>query len=228
LQDTYADSSELDFLTGIEYLTTSYSAHRSIRGDGNCYYRALLFSYLESLLALYSSNKEAAQVELDRLVSLIDQSVTFLESAGYAPVLFDTFTAMFTDLLKELFEITQESLIEKFNDSESDYYVWYCRLLTAGSLRTDAERFLHFLPDMVDMKEYTAREVEPMGKDVDHVNVVALCEHLQIRVHIEYLNGRPFDSKIGLNPVSCGPDEDPRRPYVTLLYRPGHYEILYP
>jgi chorismate synthase len=58
-----------------------------------------------------------------------------------------------------------------------------------------------------------------------------------IKIRIEYLDGRVFKDEDGLPYILC-PMEDnnvtssvpstvPSRSYVTLLYRPGHYDILY-
>jgi hypothetical protein len=60
---------------------------------------------------------------------------------------------------------------------------------------------------------------------------MALCEYVGIAVHIEYLDGRAFDESAGLSKIAL-PETDQCQPQaftptVTLLYRPGHYDILY-
>ena len=37
---------------------------------------------------------------------------------------------------------------------------------------------------------FCQREVEPMGKECEHLQVLALTEYLQLNVTIEYLDGR--------------------------------------
>ena len=37
---------------------------------------------------------------------------------------------------------------------------------------------------------YVKREVEPMGKECEHVQVLALTEYLRVRVKMEYLDGQ--------------------------------------
>lgn len=52
------------------------------------------------------------------------------------------------ELLDSLFELTTDDLLKKFqDDGDSDYYTWYMRLLTAMSLRRDAEKYLPFILD---------------------------------------------------------------------------------
>lgn len=45
----YAGGSEV-FRTKIQGLARSYSSFRRSRGDGNCFFRAFLFAYLENIL----------------------------------------------------------------------------------------------------------------------------------------------------------------------------------
>lgn len=90
--------------------------------------------------------------------------------------------------------------------------------------------------DGADMSEFCRREVEPMGVECDHVQIAALTEFLSIRVNIMYLDNRlrsdaysdpvvvefPQVQEDGAHSdiISCFPP-------VNLLYRPGHYDILY-
>lgn len=46
------------FVQGINYLAARFSQMRKVRGDGNCFYRALLFSYVEALLGLLNGGEE--------------------------------------------------------------------------------------------------------------------------------------------------------------------------
>lgn len=76
-----------------------------------------------------------------------------------------------------------------------------------------------------------------MGKECGMVQVLALAEAFGIRVKIEYLDGREMvmDNSGGNGDGGCdnrklmlhefGPDESNLD--ITLLYRPGHYDILY-
>ena len=102
---------------------------------------------------------------------------------------------------------------------------------------------------------YCQREVEPMGKEVEQPQIHALCTYLGIQTTVEYLDGRcntylskssihnfkqfflffsvltfyalrPFSGS--LSNVNILEGDSIRCPYtVTLLYRPGHYDILY-
>jgi ubiquitin thioesterase protein OTUB1 len=106
-------------------------------------------------------------------------------------------------------------------------------------MRSEEERFTPFICDesFLNMETYCRKEVEPMGRECEQVHIIALAEYMGVRVRIEYLDGRVFKEEDGLPCILC-PTEDnnmtkivtndvPSRSYVTLLYRPGHYDILY-
>jgi hypothetical protein len=109
LLDEY--SSNVDspgFAQGLRHLSTRYLM-RKIRGDGNCFYRALLFSYLEKLLTDYHSCEtfegtnvgfnndttkslhERAQQEKQRIVARIKTTKEELIAIGYSEVAFEIF-----------------------------------------------------------------------------------------------------------------------------------------
>jgi ubiquitin thioesterase protein OTUB1 len=73
----YKDADSPGFLPGIQYLSTKYQMRR-VRGDGNCFYRAFLFAYLEQVLMWHlegdSTRKENARQEHGRIRSLIVNS----------------------------------------------------------------------------------------------------------------------------------------------------------
>lgn len=136
-----------------------------------------------------------------------DSLVEFLESLPTS-----TAEAMHT-------ELTQEN-------ATSDYCTWYLRVLTATFLKADPTRFIPYLEDgYMDIASFCQTQIEPMGKDVTMVQVLALAEAFGVNVTVEYLDGREFTGdKITWHVF--GPDSSKTK--LTLLYRPGHYDILYP
>ena len=43
LRDVYKKASSPGYLPGISYLENCFSSYRKIKGDGNCFYRSILF-----------------------------------------------------------------------------------------------------------------------------------------------------------------------------------------
>lgn len=91
------------------------------------------------------------------------------------------------------------------------------------------------------MAQFCKSAVEPMGEESDHVHIIALSDALGVPIRVMYLDRSSCDSGgISINhhdfvPASgdvssdCGAaGSEIKIPFVTLLYRPGHYDILYP
>lgn len=229
----FADAEMPGFVPGINFLAGKFDM-RQVRGDGNCFYRAMLYSYLELLvigLAEDGADNAVATQELSRMQSFIMQSKEDLVEIGYAEFAIESFHDMFVELLEGLTSMNRETLLSMFQeDGSGDYYTWYMRALCACSMRRNSNRFFPFIDDGLsrDMKAYCEREVEPMGKEVEQVQIIALAEYMGLGINIHYLDGRPFDAQEGLSEIKLPENSAANAITVHLLYRPGHYDILYP
>eukprot|EP00984_Skeletonema_dohrnii_P028688 scaffold18739_cov149-Skeletonema_dohrnii-CCMP3373.AAC.1 len=261
------------FIQSAQFLSTKYTSLRRVRGDGNCYYRAFLYSLCEHLLLRNSNNNETGgSKEFSRIKTTIANSLKWVCQFGYEEMTID----MFYEELVELFDFisaadnndksastaagatknesnrnnAQQQLHSKLNEenSTSDYCTWYLRVLTAAQMKSNPDRFLPFLLAdetnmMMDIPTFCSREVEPMGKECGMVTVAALAECLGVKVVIEYMDGRLSNNDAAAGGIGIGSsgevvnhvfgqihdedDEDRDRICLTLLYRPGHYDILY-
>ena len=106
--------------------------------------------------------------------------------------------------------------------SLSDYIIVYLRLLTSARLLENAVFFENFIEDGLTVPEFCHREVEPMAKESDHIHVIALSEFLGVCIRVVYMD-RGEGGTVNHHDFP----EDGGPPHVTLLYRPGHYDILY-
>ena len=206
LRNTYVRGSNFD--QSVEHLSQTYSTIRTVRGDGNCYYRAFLYSLCETT------------GELGRVIKVIEDSIGLAEQCGYERFTIESFWEEFLEFLKSLPKDFHEQLNEE--NAVSDYATWYMRILTAVHLKSDPDRFIHFLDgEYFDLTTFCQREVEPMGKECGMVQVLALAESLGVQVEIEYLDGHDCKpTKHTFGPANS-------KTTLTLLYRPGHYDILY-
>lgn len=61
-----------------------------------------------------------------------------------------------------------------------------------AAMKKQADRFLPYVMDDYthDMDSFIAREVEPMGRECEQVQIMALTEFLGVLVKIEYLDGK--------------------------------------
>ena len=60
---------ESNFSKGVDYLASYYTSIRSVRGDGNCYYRAFLYSLCEHLKQ--NDSERDRVIQLGKLSSII-------------------------------------------------------------------------------------------------------------------------------------------------------------
>jgi ubiquitin thioesterase protein OTUB1 len=118
--------------------------------------------------------------------------------------------------------MNSEELSKIFNDSGlSDYIVVFLRLIVSSYLQMNSEFFLSFIDTYSTMKEFCSHEVEPMYRESDHIHIIALTNAINVPVSILYLD-RTDQEKA--TPHNFPEDSQPN---IYILYRPGHYDIIY-
>jgi ubiquitin thioesterase protein OTUB1 len=131
--------------------------------------------------------------------------------------------------------ISLETLIERCRDQYvSNYVVMFFRFVTSGEIRRRTDFFEPFILGMSGMNvvQFCRSAVEPMGEESDHVHITALSDALGVPVRVVYLDrsGDTDDKPAEVNHHDFIPVGSPQTtvdPFVVLLYRPGHYDILY-
>lgn len=228
-------------LEKIELIDKQYSAIRRTRGDGNCFFRSFMFSYLEHIL----ETQDRAEVE--RVKVNVEECRKTLQSLGYADFTFEDFFALFLEQLESVIQgedtsISHDELVQRSQDqSISDYVVMFFRFVTSGEIRKRSEFFEPFILGLTNatVDQFCKSSVEPMGEESDHVHIIALSDTLGVPIRVVYLDRSSCDTgvvsvnhhdfiPVGASNVTGGADSAGIKPYITLLYRPGHYDILYP
>jgi len=205
-----------DVYTGkVEDLQVKYTSMRRTRGDGNCFYRAFGFAHLERLL----NDAEA----LKQFKTVVSGSKDDLIALGFPKFTLEDFHDTFMEVVEKVESACGLKELENiFNDSGySDYLVVYLRLLVSGHLQKEADFFMNFVDGGRSVKEFCSQEVEPMGKEADHIHIIALTAVLDTPVRVEYMDRGESKS------VNAHDFPEGSSPCVSLLYRPGHYDILY-
>eukprot|EP00584_Thalassiosira_punctigera_P007572 CAMPEP_0172526070 /NCGR_PEP_ID=MMETSP1067-20121228/1084_1 /TAXON_ID=265564 ORGANISM="Thalassiosira punctigera, Strain Tpunct2005C2" /NCGR_SAMPLE_ID=MMETSP1067 /ASSEMBLY_ACC=CAM_ASM_000444 /LENGTH=292 /DNA_ID=CAMNT_0013309505 /DNA_START=9 /DNA_END=884 /DNA_ORIENTATION=+ len=163
------------FLGAATFLSTKYESLRRVRGDGNCYYRAFLYSLCERLLRRRGAlllardddddgENDDEDGEFERLKELVAGSLKWVCRFGYDEYTID----MFHEELVELFDFIEGAFEKKSGDGDdnsnsledalkqlhsrlneenacSDYCTWFMRVLTAAQMKSDPDRYLPFL-----------------------------------------------------------------------------------
>lgn len=209
-------------------LPQTYSHYRPIRGDGNCGWRAIACGYFETLLQGDSSSIRA---EIDRLTALN----TLLTQAGFSMWVFEDMIEGTFDLLRTLAEDVERGvrdisvIIDKLNDQPiSDGIVYHLRLLASATLKMYPADYTPFIPNALGVEEYCKSTLEPSYCEIEHLGMSLLVDVLfkpiPMAVEIGYLD-RSEGTQINVH--RFGGDAATGVPTIHLLYRPGHYDLLY-
>lgn len=209
------------YIAKVKDLASKYRAIRRTRPDGNCFFRAFAYAYLEYLVR----NKE----EFSKFYEYATKSKERLTKAGFPTFTIEDFYDTFMEVINKVKpkgDDTSEALAELhtlFNEQGySDYVVVYLRLITSCHLKERADFYQNFIDGNYTIQEFCHQEVEPMYKESDHIHIIAICSALDAGVRVEYMDRGDGNQVIAHEfPDGC-------KPNVFLLYRPGHYDILYP
>ena len=225
-QSTTQSDSESKFVEGIRDVERQgFKRMRRIRKDGNCFYRGFLFGLLAHFATTADGDGDNGDKELKRLIDLVEASEARLEKVGVQSfVSHEPRTTMLEALiaLRKKPKTSLDDLLSMFREDGDLYLVWFMRLMTSCQLKLHSEQYLPFIEDAIGltMDQWCAREVEPMGKESEQIQIMALCHELSVPVRLMYLDGRAETVDAIVLP---DPGADP---VVTLLYRPGHYDFL--
>lgn len=106
----------------------------------------------------------------------------------------------------------------------SNYLVLMLRFLTSSQLRNNAILYETFIDNGMPIEMFCQTEVEPIDKEADQIQIMALLTYLEVPIRIIYLDG----NLANVQPTSMTIPEDTKEEVrIVLLYRPGHYDILY-
>ncbi|EED13850.1 ubiquitin thiolesterase (OtuB1), putative [Talaromyces stipitatus ATCC 10500] len=214
------------FVTKTNALAVTHPFTRIMKGDGNCGWRAVAFGYFENLFFLRDTIK--VQSELGRIKSMN----SLLDQVGHQEYLYETFVDATEETFGQVIDAIQKGvpdesfLVEIFNDySQSMSIITHFRLLTGAWMKLNQVRYQAFLSTPVD--QYCATRIEPAKTEIDEVGLQALVDSViegsDIAVEILYLDRSQGDA---VTPHLLTPNRQSLAT-IRLLYRPGHYDILY-
>lgn len=126
-------------------------------------------------------------------------------------------------------------ILQRFNDEEiSNAIIYYFRLLASAWLRANDVTYRDFIPDGLGVDAYSKNTIEPAKSEIEHLGMTLLIDVLMkpvgIAVEIVYLDrseGTNVNSHIIQAEDATGTPIHAGAPMVHLLYRPGHYDMLY-
>lgn len=202
------------FIDKIDSIPSMYKVRR-LRGDGNCFYRGFLFGLLNELNTTSPNSEHLWK----RFTSSFSE---LLVRAGFEPSAVDIFFEVAQEELEALRSSHSiDAILELLSDDmRSKYLITYLRLCCSAQLRIDHEQYQPFLPEpYAAVDRFCSDEVEPCDREADQLQIQALCAAFCCSLRTVMLDRSPGSA---VNELVLG--EGPQ--LVTLLFRPGHYDLL--
>lgn len=197
-------------------LSSEFGAYRRCRGDGNCYYRAFGFAVVEGLLRRRPASLKPV---LDRVeADAADEATGFL------------------GLARTLCDLEPQAALRRWYDAiltdpELDQQlVRAIRRLSAEYLTRNASVDFNGLPLNVyveashGMSLNAFRDSELLANAVEAESVSLTLAPKALGLKIEIVQLDRSDAAAQRYTV---PDSGEEEPLATLLFKPGHYDILY-
>ncbi|KAJ3320754.1 OTU domain, ubiquitin aldehyde binding [Boothiomyces sp. JEL0866] len=212
---------EAEYLNGdpiyhskLRHLKSTGCKMRTVKKDGNCFYRAFAFRFCELVRDQPDSTKK---ILIQKCVATKD----IFTQTGYDLSIVEDFYDPFYEAIT-----SDRDLLEMFTTEYiSDTIVCFLRILTAALLKRDREMYEVFVLDSYpSLEAFIGACVEPMYVESDQIHIVAMANAFNITIQVGNLDTTPTE-KINYHEIS--PMEGGSQLSLSLLFRPGHYDILY-
>ncbi|XP_048537148.1 OVARIAN TUMOR DOMAIN-containing deubiquitinating enzyme 1-like isoform X2 [Triticum urartu] len=205
----------------------AYSEIRLVIGDGECFYRSFIFSYLEQVIDRQDTDEE------HRLLHVVERMSVQHAILGWNSE-FSRTSRAFEELIEKVMRwkgtestssCRKEELLQFFSTYERTQDIFaFLRLLVAIHICSHSEEYVPHIPEVdqgnCSLEVWCFEHVIPARVDADHVMLVALATALEVPLRTEsFQQGYARD-------IYTGPGFP--RPSVTLLYTGNHYNIIYP
>ncbi|KAJ3294259.1 OTU domain, ubiquitin aldehyde binding [Borealophlyctis nickersoniae] len=221
LKQEYASGLEV-FRKKVDYIASTCSGMRAVRKDGSCFYRAFSFRLCELLWEHAGSAWHAAAMKR------IEGTKDLLSYGGYDQELLIDFYEVFETAMAK--QNDPEKLLEILqNEYTSDATVAYIRVVAGAIMMRDRDMYEAFVLDSYPtIEEFIAAQVAPVGVEADQIQIAAISNAFGIPIHIANLDPTQTAGEVNYHEITpMEPLPVDQQYSVVLLYRPGHYEILY-
>lgn len=207
------------FTNSLISLEEKYKSLRYARRDGNCFYRSYLFRLFEHICL--NDDKET----YNKVFSKVQNCKTIIENNGFDWEIVEDFYNAFLNELKFISTIEKEEKLLYLNLLFSDkmkgnYMITFVRMFISSYIKENRFLYENFILDE-DLDSWCRREVEPIDVECDHLQIIAVTNCFDVGVVIENL----YEKKIEM--MKFPEDQEEKMFFIKLLFRPGHYDILY-
>ena len=206
-----------EYITSIVQIISKYKHIRTTRRDGNCFYRGYLFRLFEEIGVNKDSNLYT------KITKVIEYSKEITGKHNYEWNVYEDFYTVFKEEIERVYTIDKEYVKEYLkklfeNKEKGNYLIVFVRLFIAAYLKENKILYENFIFEQ-EFESWILKEVETVDNECDQIQIMAIVNAFDIGVTIEYLNVSNVDTIMF--------PEGNNNNFIKLLYRPGHYDILY-
>ncbi|KAL8794738.1 MAG: hypothetical protein Q9195_002692 [Heterodermia aff. obscurata] len=230
LSDTFEQGDLVGHLQSTQAITAEYAQADPVYVHKTTNLQALAYGYFEALSR--TGDPERIQSEMIRLKSLNN----LLNTMGHDPTIYEDFVdETFTLLERTRTEVPSldggAMLLSSFNDPNiAAPIITHFRLITSSWMRRNAQHYQNFLLDST-VDQYCRSRIDPHLVEIENIGIQALVDAVikpaGITLEVTYLD-RSIAANGEANTITWQGEMDyPTTPTIRLLYRPGHYDILY-
>lgn len=205
----------------IQRLAGVYDRWRPIRGDGNCYYRTVAFGALETFLATGDVGR------LERLLYALEYVQYEERAARDAHMLllrklrsWNTVAQLEQGIAND--DVVDTALIRACRRLVRDFLVEHADQYAPNGL-TYEELICALDSSFAGVEDFCSRVVDPMGRDAETLALDALPVQLGLGVRLWILDRRDGVDLVNVDFPGPAGNVD-----VHVLFKPGHYDLLYP
>ena len=221
LLNDYRENTE--YLNSVQIIANKYRSLRKIRRDGNCFYRGFIYRIFEYISITKNNDlyeKFLKKIEETTVLAKKNTKISSLIDEFYN-VFFGEFCSCYNALTN--LNISSRDYINKlFNDDNREkcnYLVCFIRYSIAEYIREN--RLLYEAYIEGNFEDWIEKEVETIDNEAEQVQIMACVNLFEIGVKIEYLN------KVKNEVIKYPEDKKDEDIFITFLYTPGHYDLLY-
>ena len=219
LNEDYKSNEE--YVNSVKTITTKYKKIRKVRRDGNCFYRSFIYRLFEFICM--KNNQKL----FEHIKKKIEEVKDLTTRNGYDWIIVEDFYNTFLNEFNNCFNsllicsMTVRDYLDKlFSDKEKgNYLIYFIRFCIAAYLKENFMLYEVYVEG--PFQNWIQNEVEAIDHEADQIQIMACVNFFDIGVRIEYLN--PYKNEVMKFPEDKK-DEDI---FITVLFTPGHYDILY-
>ena len=225
----------------VYFLSKEIPVYRGVRGDGNCFYRAFAFQFLElslvkkdivSLDNIHNFIKEKKKNPYG-FESFCDKNSVFQHKRRFnfqnlPEKLLEYINLLYDFSKKEKSKFISLKLMNLFNKIEEFDFgiIVIFRMIAWESTRyfLKNEKLEPILTENLKSLEFLLQDIKVYGCEAEQLVISSLSKFLKLRVTVNYIDKNNIDGK---------PIYDIHEPIckihfnINLFFRPGHYDIGY-